>query len=145
MAWVLGYFAADGSMLLNNRGACFVEFTSTDRILLELLQNIIGSNHYIQERERGGRCKTAYRLQIGSKQWFKNLTALGFTQKKSNTLMLPKIPRKCLGDFVRGYFDGDGCVYFSKLKYHDRTHKRWVLLTLFTSGSREFLENLHRL
>lgn len=144
MAYVLGYFAADGCMLTNKRGGHFIEFTSTDRILLEHVKRVSGASHRISERVRKHiRCKTAYRLQIGSGEWYSDLLALGFTPRKSNTLTFPEVPELCLGDFVRGYFDGDGCVYFSKLKYYDRAYKRWILLTLFTSGSRSFLESLH--
>jgi hypothetical protein len=34
-------------------------------------------------------------------------------------------------------------VYFNKLKYSDRAYKRWIVLTMFTSGSQTFLESLH--
>jgi intein/homing endonuclease len=143
MAYILGYFAADGCMLSNSRGGYYIEFTSTDRILLEHVQKVTGSNHFISTRpERSEKYKASYRLQIGSKEWYADLTALGFTQHKSHTLVFPDIPEECLGPFTRGYFDGDGCVYLNKLKYADRTYKRWVLMTLFTSGSREFLESL---
>lgn len=142
MAYVLGFFAADGSMLLNNRGAHFIEFTITDRIVLEHIQRVTGSTHHIAERERGGNCKTAYRLQIGSKEWFEDLSRLGFTQNKSKRLPLPKIPKAYFGDFVRGYFDGDGCVYFNHLSFADRKKPRWILMTLFTSGCRPFLQSL---
>jgi hypothetical protein len=140
---VLGYFAADGSMLLNRRGAHFIEFTTIDRVLISRVKKTISSSHTVTIRRRGGNSSTAYRLQVGSKEWFKDLTKLGFTQQKSKTLLFPDVPKKYLGDFVRGYFDGDGCVYFNKLKYADRKNKRWALLTLFTSGSRGFLESLH--
>ena len=142
MAYVLGFFAADGSMLKNARGAHFIEFTITDRMVLEQIQKVTGSTHRIAERRRKEGYKTAYRLQIGSKKWFEDLSKLGFMQDKSKRLPLPVIPKKCFGDFVRGYFDGDGCVYFNQLRFADRRKKRWVLLTLFTSGSRAFLESL---
>ncbi len=145
MAYVLGFFAADGSMLKNKRGGCFVEFQITDRVILKEIRRIIRSTHRISSRDRGSKkWKKAYRLQIGSKEWFSDLSELGFTQHKSHTLRFPKVPKKCVGAFVRGYFDGDGCVYFRKLKYADRRKKRWILLTLFTSGSSGFLESLHR-
>ncbi len=144
MAYVLGFFAADGSMLQNRRGSCFIEFTSTDRILLQWVQHASGSNHYISKRPpRKSHWKQSYRLQIGSKEWFNDLSALGFTQGKSNSLSFPDVPREFLGDFIRGYFDGDGCVYFSELKFRNRDRKRWILQTLFTSGSRGFLVALH--
>ena len=142
MAYVLGFFAADGSMIKNNRGAHFIEFTITDRVVLEQIQQVTDSTHRIAERERGGNSKTGYRLQVGSKKWFEDLTRLGFMQNKSKKLPLPKIPKKYFGDFVRGYFDGDGCIYFNKLKFKDRKKPRHILMTLFTSGSRHFLDEL---
>lgn len=143
MAYVLGYLAADGCMIKNRRGGYFIEFTSTDRILIENLRRVVGSNHHISERiRRNPKWKTAYRLQVGSKAWFQDLSSLGFTARKSNDLVFPNVPTEYLGHFVRGYFDGDGCVYFNSLAFADRKNKRWILLLLFTSGSRGFLDSL---
>ncbi len=146
MAYVLGYFAADGAMIRNKRKAHFIEFTSTDRALLNLVRRVVVSTHKIQKRERkNGRThwKAQYRLQIGSKEWFDDLTLLGFTQNKSRVLTFPNVPKKYFADFVRGYFDGDGCVYFnSDLYYANRKQARAILMTLFTSGSKPFLEQL---
>lgn len=111
MAYVLGFFAADGGMIQNQRGACFIEFTSTDRIVLEHVQRVTGSNHRISVRVRNNvKWKMSYRLQIGSKEWFSDLLRLGFTPNKSLILAFPDVPETCIGDFVRGYFDGDGCA-----------------------------------
>src|SRR3989344_911718 len=112
MAYVLGYFAADGSMLKNSRGAHFIEFTSVDRILIEQVQNAAQSNHRVAVRTRRGNDQIAYRLQLGSKEWYSDLTKLGFVQNKSKTLCFPNVPQEFVGDFVRGSFDGDGCAYF---------------------------------
>lgn len=142
MAYVLGYFAADGSMLRNGRGAYFIEFTSTDRTLISLVQNAVASSHSVTARRRGGNTKTAYRLQIGSKDWYEDLCFLGFSQAKSKVLRFPRVPKTLDSHFVRGYFDGDGSVYLAKLASSDRKNKRWVFLTLFTSGSRSFLLSL---
>lgn len=142
MAYVLGFFAADGSMLKNTRGACFIEFTITDKVIIDHIRRVAGSNHRVAERERGPTCRTAYRLQIGSKDWFEDLSRLGFTQAKSRTLQFPVVPEEYEAAFVRGYFDGDGCVYFKELKFAGRAKKRWILMTTFTSGSRSFLVTL---
>lgn len=69
--------------------------------------------------------------------------AFGFTQRKSRTIVFPQVPEEFLCDFVRGYFDGDGCIYFKKLKFADRKNLRWIVMSLFTSDSRLFLESLH--
>ncbi len=145
MAYVLGFFAADGSMLKNSRGSCFIEFSITDRSVIEYIRRVSGSNHRVAERERGPMCQTAYRLQIGSKTWFEDLSKLGFTQAKSRTLRFPAVPERHEAAFVRGYFDGDGCVYFKELKFADRAKKRWILMTTFTSGSQKFLIELQDL
>lgn len=142
MAYVLGFFAADGNMLRNNRGAHFVEFQITDKQILFDIRRLVGSNHKITARTRGPRWKTNYRLQLGSKEWFFDLQKLGFTPAKSNTLKLPQIPESLLAHFVRGYFDGDGGVYFKRHKTKDRKNPRWVFCSRFTSGSRKFLQDL---
>lgn len=143
MAYVLGYFAADGSMLRNKRGGCFIEFTTTDRHMLRNLKRVTHAGQRIAERKiRNAKWKKQYRLQIGSKEWFNDLSKLGFTQAKSNTLRFPTMPSRYHGHFIRGYFDGDGCVYFKKLKFTDRRFKRSILMTLFTCGSKSFLASL---
>ncbi len=75
---------------------------------------------------------------------YNDLRTLGFTSRKSLKLKMPKIPQKYLGHFVRGYFDGDGCVYFNKHQVKDRKNPRYVFATRFTCGSRSFLATLVR-
>lgn len=147
MAYVLGFFAADGTMIANNRGAHFIEFHITDKELLLQLRSAVRSNHKIGIRDRraeGANWKVGYRLQIGSKEWFQDLSGLGFTSRKSLSMKFPVIPKELFGDFVRGYFDGDGCVHFKKYWAQDRGKMRWSFSTRFTSGSRIFLEHLQK-
>ena len=146
MAYVLGYFAADGTMVEHKNGGHYIEFHSTDRCLIESTRSALESNHSIGvRRPKKGNTnqKISYRLQIGSKEMFADLLDLGLIQNKSNVLALPDVPKKYFADFVRGYFDGDGCIYFKQLKFVDRKRPRWIVLSLFTSGSRQFLLNLH--
>lgn len=143
MAYVIGFFAADGTMIKNNRGAHFIEFHITDKTLLVSIRRAVGSNHKIATRDRDVKWKLGYRLQIGSKKWFSDLQRLGFSSRKSNTMVFPDVPDEFLGSFVRGYFDGDGCVYFKSLKFADRKKARWILMSIFTSGSHGFLLQLH--
>lgn len=145
MAYVLGFFAADGTMIRNNRGAHFIEFHITDKDILLEIRKALESDHKISVRNRGDNCKLGYRLQIGSKEIFDDLTNLGFIPNKSKKLLFPNIPEKYLPHFVRGYFDGDGCVYFKKHKAKDRINPRWVFSTRFTSGSKQFLISLHKI
>lgn len=142
MAYVLGFFAADGSMIRNTRGAHFIEFHVTDRCVLEGIRRLMESDHKIAVRVRDARWKTGYRLQIGSRQMFADLERLGFMPSKSNILRMPDVPERVFGDYVRGYFDGDGCVHFKQYKIKARKKPKWVFQVRFTSGSRPYLEVL---
>ncbi|MDE1944444.1 MAG: LAGLIDADG family homing endonuclease, partial [Patescibacteria group bacterium] len=104
MAYVLGYFAADGSMLRNKRGGHYIEFTTTDRRLLEIVRRAARGTQRIALRpSRNEKWKPEHRLQVGSKTWFEDLTRLGFTQAKSRSLRFPPVPAALIGHFVRGY------------------------------------------
>ncbi len=95
MAYVLGFFTADGNMTRNKRGAHCIEFQITDGDLLEKIRIALGSNHKIATKRRNSKSwKSAYRLQVGSKTIFADLKRLGLTPNKSKTIELPRIPVK---------------------------------------------------
>src|SRR3989344_5923597 len=112
MAYVLGFFVADGNMIRNKRGAYFISIEITDKDILEKMKKAIGSTHKISIRKNQFPEKDSYRLQIGSKAMFNDLLKLGITPNKSKTIDLPEIPKNYFSDFLRGYFDGDGCISF---------------------------------
>lgn len=144
MAYVLGFFAADGNMLRNKRGAHFIEFQITDKRLLEKIRRLLNSNHKIATCRKSNKWKKAYRFQIGSKEIFNDLLKLGMTPKKSQTMILPKIPSKYFPHFVRGYFDGDGNVTICSYVRIARNGKKYrTILSGFVCGSKIFLEKLH--
>ena len=146
MAYVLGLFAADGTMIANNRGAHFIEFHLTDREILVKVRKVLKADHKIAIRDRGNpNYKLGYRLQIGSKEMFEDLIRLGFTPNKSLVLKMPDVPTQYFRHFVRGYFDGDGCVYFRKHYAKDRSRMKWSFTSRFTCGSKTFLEDLWRM
>jgi hypothetical protein len=148
MAYILGYFAADGAMIRNNRGAHFIEFHSTDKYLIELVRSALKSEHRVGVRradQKNKNWKIVYRLQIGSIIMYQDLQKHRFVQNKSKTLALPVIPPEYAADFVRGYFDGDGNVYFKKLWVRGRKRKKWIFSSRFTCGCKEYLVDLHTL
>lgn len=144
MAYVLGFFAADGNMIKNARGGHFIEFQITDRDLLYTIRDILESTHVVTARQRNVDWKTIYRLQIGSKVMFRDLIALGMTPSKSHDIRFPLIKKDFLPDFIRGYFDGDGTVVISR---YERGARKGTLsstiLSGFVSGSKFFLTELH--
>ena len=117
MAYVLGYLYADGNVMdLPYMRAKYVSVTSIDIDSIKRIQAWLGSSHRIIERasqwEHGNK---TYTLRIGSHALYDSLFHLGLRPRKSLTVTMPEIPSRYFMDFVRGYFDGDGCVYLEKI------------------------------
>ena len=139
MAYVLGYIAADGNISIGKRGNCYLALEGIDKELIVDIKRVLGAGHMITSRRRNAGWNKTYRIQIGSKEMVGDLIKLGLTPNKAKRMRLPSIPKKYFGDFVRGYFDGDGNVCFSRYKRKDR--KRGYiqyLRVLFTSCSEAF-------
>lgn len=142
MAYVLGYWYADGSVYQSVRGN-YLNATSIDQELICKIKEWLNSEHTIrEERSIYPNRKRRFVLKIGNKKLYNTLIRLGIYPSKSLTVKLPNVPQRFLGDFVRGYFDGDGCVFLEMGKgiTRDRIVKR--LSVIFTSGSRDFLLEL---
>lgn len=141
MAYILGYFASDGTMYKNKRGSCYIAFTSTDKELIILVKNILKASNKVEvyQAKNKRNWKIRYTLQIGSKRIFARLLELGFTPNKSLTLGFPPIPDDLLGHFIRGYFDGDGCASFACYKRKNRKVPQKILSIRISCGSKDFI------
>lgn len=145
MAYVLGYFCADGGMFINSGGSKYIQFVSTDYELLRKVKKILKSKHKIAlKRKSNENWKNTYLLEIGSKEIYDSLIELALSPNKEFRLTLPDVPDKYLRHFVRGYFDGDGCISYGFYKRKNRKKKNFVLMVRFASGARGFLENLSK-
>ncbi len=138
MAYILGFFAADGYMTVNKRGGQFWCIDINDSILVEGIRAVIESNHKISVRRRHDGNNFSFRLQIGSIEMCDDLRKLGFGPNKTHRLAMPDVPDEYFGDFVRGYFDGDGCVWTGDM-HKERETWTHVISIIFTSCSNEFL------
>ena len=139
MAYVLGFFCADGAMTINPRGSKYIDFDIADKDLLFEIRKCLNANHLIKERRRGN--SLTYRLQIGSKEMFNDLLSIGLTPKKTFRFLMPEVPKELFCHFMRGYFDGDGSVW-SGVVHKERKTALITLRTLFTSGNEKFLIEL---
>jgi len=147
MAYILGYTFADGSLYKNTHGYYYLEYTSTDAELIEKVRKLLGSSHKISFRLRekdNPNYKNCYRIQIGARLIVEDLEKLGVIQNKSLVAKFPEVPRAYIGDFVRGYFDGDGGVNLKQYWRKSRNNWNWVFTTQFTSGSKDFLDGLRK-
>ena len=139
MSYVLGFFAADGNLIINKNGSNYFSFYSADRYILSLIKKALGSEHKLSKRSiRSGH---VYRFQIGSKVICSDLLLLGFTPLKSRRMKMPIVPNEYINDFIRGYFDGDGNVWSGYMK-RKNSKSTLTLQVAFTSGSSGFLKDL---
>ena len=136
MAYVLGFWFADGYMRVEKSYRILI--TSNDRQILYDIRSTMKSNHPIRKAKRD----QSLNISFHSKHLYEKLQELGGLRRKSKKMKFPCVPKTYLRDFVRGYFDGDGSVFFVKyIRTKDKRPTR-ELRTNFTSGSRIFLENL---
>jgi len=144
MAYVLGYLYADGSMEDASylRGK-YVRVTSVDRDTIANIRKWLESKHTIVKLKPSCfKGKERYLLRIGSHKLYDSLSVHGLYPNKSLTITMPVIPKDYLCDFVRGYFDGDGCVVFERSKGKTKELITKRLRIIFTSGSKTFLQEL---
>ncbi len=141
MTYILGFFAADGNLSINNRGGYYISFQSKDRQIISDIKDAMGSLHKISKRKNSLTNTSFYRLQIGSKEIVEGFQKIGFGKTKTKHLPFIKIPKVMFPYFVKGYFDGDGNIWQGKVHKERRT-SHTVLQLAFTSASSEFLYQL---
>lgn len=137
MAYVLGFWFADGTMM--HIKSYRIRFSSKDIDHLEIIKKTLSSGSPVYVDSSGPI------FAIHSKQVCENLVRLGGTPNKSNTMTFPEILGEFIADFIRGYFDGDGSVH--SISYiASKNGKRYTQIrSNFTSGSIKFLESLKRI
>ncbi|HMO77950.1 MAG TPA: hypothetical protein PKA42_03570 [Candidatus Paceibacterota bacterium] len=140
MAYILGFLYADGNIVETKRGNYYIAIYSADELLLKAMRRAMKSEHKIAGRH--STTGSVYRIQIGSTEWFSDLVKLGLTPNKSRRMTLPSVPAHFFGDFVRGYFDGDGNVWVGFVHKERKTALK-VIQVAFTSGSAAYLKSLH--
>ncbi len=154
MAYVLGFLYADGDIVDSAKSSRtqFIKFTSKDKDILYIIKAFILSEHPIHSRpprktlfSDGRICKSSeiFYLRIGSRRMFADLTKIGLVPNKSKIIKFPlNIQNKYLNHFIRGYFDGDGCVHIKRAKNKRQKFIFKGLRIIFTSGSKIFLQEL---
>ena len=118
-AYLLGFYAADGS-IDEKRKTFRIHLQKQDSELVYLYKDIISPDartFTVQEHKTTGRngkeitAHESFGVDITSAKLCNDLVNLGIGYNKSYTdLRIPEIPEYLIRHFIRGYFDGDGCV-----------------------------------
>lgn len=118
-AYILGFICADGHI---EKDRLVITVSVKDKDILEKIKKSLNSNHPIKEVKRKNPYQNTDRkelllleLQVNSVELVKSLFNMGLTTNKTYTLdssILKYVPKYLMRDFLRGYFDGDGNVFF---------------------------------
>lgn len=106
-----GFILADGYIRTKNRFTLEIKLQKQDVNHLKKFKENINYEGRIIEREN------YYSITISSPQIINDLNKnFEIYNKKSLTCYISnKIPKKYLKDYIRGYFDGDGCITYCRI------------------------------
>jgi len=125
-AYVLGLLYADGYND-TNKNSVALSLKESDKEILDKITKLIQPSKPLQyintykarQKEGFENSQNQYRLAISNKHISQKLTELGCGKAKTHKLTFPteeQVPNHLIRHFIRGYFDGDGCVSGNKQK-----------------------------
>lgn len=128
-AYWLGFLWADGSVSKTApRCAGYNRLTLTQKVTekqhLQLFLTNINANYNLYYKQD----TNVYSVHINSRHMCEALLNLGYGTKDKR-IHIPKIPKTLMHHFIRGYFDGDGClsVYQQHYKTYTINKQEWSL------------------
>lgn len=137
-AYWLGFLFADG---YNHESKCCIalRLQESDLEILEKFQKFLKTDCPIKFYERctkTGKHRKYYELCISSPKLSNDLAKLGCVQAKTHILEFPlRVPQFLIRHFLRGYFDGDGCISITKRS--DRSIRGKSIRAQFTLTGRD--------
>lgn len=134
-AYFLGLLYADGNNYTKH-GRIAISLQEEDKYILDRFNQVIQSNRSLTLRERNSKNskhKNQYRLDIVNRYMSDKLNLLGCINAKSLTLKFPteqQVPTHLLRHFIRGLWDGDGCISVLTSDTHKRYFRSSITSTL---------------
>jgi len=119
-AYWLGFIVADGCIQMpkDRQNTLSIGLSAKDSVHLGKFINDISSEHslyFYKSKDSNGNYHEAVRVVLCSNILVASLLKLGIGPRKTNTVNFPIIKNNLLHHFMRGYFDGDGSIYFKTL------------------------------
>jgi hypothetical protein len=105
MAYILGFWFTDGWITKRRFG---IIQHKRDKYILEQMLMVMKSDYKLYKSKHHNCCS----IEICSNEIIKDIKKLGGKERKSLIMRFPKVPKKYLPDFIRGLWDGDGCVTY---------------------------------
>ncbi len=119
-AYILGLLVADGT---TTKYQIVLSLNSKDREILEKIHTILKVNNPIKDYKYKNNSKIGYSessiLSLYSVTLSESIKKWGLVPNKTDHTYFPNISEDLKKDFIRGVFDGDGCVHKDKMgNYH---------------------------
>lgn len=119
-AYFLGYLFADGNNYVKKERSLYqvsLSLCECDVEIIEKMKKCLKYQYPIRykrsyQNKYGSISKRQAKIVICSRKMSEDLTSLGCKPRKTNSLTFPDIDEIYKRDFIRGYFDGDGCFSF---------------------------------
>lgn len=108
-SYFLGFLCADGTIINNPkvyRYQTVLKLHVKDEEILKTFIKCVDGKMELWKNKIGNMVE----LKLSSKKMINDLNNLGVTNNKTFTLKYPEIPLHLERHFLRGYFDGDGCI-----------------------------------
>jgi hypothetical protein len=113
-AYILGMIYADGN-LYKSKSTPQVRLKITDIDLLETIKVKMGCNRpLLEDKKIKPHHKERRVLIFTSEKMVGDLVSIGCNFRKTFDLKMPNLQQVYIPDFIRGYFDGDGCIYVGR-------------------------------
>ena len=120
-AYWLGFLYADGCVTLFNKdkktkNSVSISLKESDYLHLYKFANSLQTDSPIKIKNTNYKDYKCSKIIINNKQLCESLVRLGCCPNKSLNLFPPtdeQVPKEFLRDFVRGFFDGDGCIHIN--------------------------------
>ena len=129
-AYFLGFIVADGSV-----NEFRLNISQKEPDILYEFEKFINLKDGVRKHTK----RNIHFLNLTSIKMIKDLNLLGIHQNKTMIVKYPNIPKHLEHHFMRGVFDGDGCISIHKKRpdSKDTTDRGQVNIC---SGSRDFIE-----
>lgn len=129
-AYILGFLYADGNLHKKNYHIK-LKLQERDKYILEAMNIAMKSNKplYFHKKTKKEH-QNQFSIVISNKKMYNDVIRLGLYPDKTYDLNFKKVfTDKLMNHFLRGYFDGDGCicVYNREKKYFSKKQKKEVI------------------
>ena len=120
-AYYLGLIAADGCVyeekVLRKQNRLRISLQKEDEKILWRFSEALESTKplYYTEHTGAGRNTTTATIEIVSNQLVKDLAQWNIVPRKTYGFITPDMPKELYSHYFRGYFDGDGSIFFRNL------------------------------